>query len=194
MAKKADSGFELILSNGDKLLCDKLVLAIGGCRTPAMGQLAVSLGHTLEAPVPSLFTFHIETPWLRELAGVSLENVEASVADAKLHERGALLITHWGLSGPAILRLSAWGARTLHDKNYHFPLLINWLPQLDAEKIAREFQKQRKLQPAKFIVNTPLAKLPARLWEQLVIAAGVAGYALEAVLSGARQHRAHPAI
>ena len=68
---------------GREILCDKLLLATGGCRSPALGQLAVSLGHTLEPPVPSLFTFHIETPWLRELAGVSLENVEASVSDSK---------------------------------------------------------------------------------------------------------------
>ena len=171
-----------------KIFCDKLLLAIGGCRTPALGQLAVSLGHTLEPPVPSLFTFHIETPWLHELAGISVEDVETSVPGIKLRERGALLITHWGLSGPSILRLSAWGARELHEKNYHFPLQINWLPQWDAEKIAKEFQKQRKLQPAKFIVNTPLAKLPARLWEQLVIAVGVARDTRWAVLSGAGQH------
>jgi hypothetical protein len=189
VVKKTDGGFELILSNGDKLLCDKLLLAIGGCRTPALGQLAVSLGHTLEPPVPSLFTFHIETPWLRELAGVSLENVEASVADAKLRERGALLLTHWGLSGPAILRLSAWGARELHDKNYHFPLLINWLPHLNAEKLATAFQTCRQTQPAKFVVNTPLAKLPSRLWEQLVIASGLPRETRWAALSGASQHK-----
>jgi predicted flavoprotein YhiN len=176
-------------SVSEKIHCDKLLLAIGGCRTPAMGQLAVSLGHTLVAPVPSLFTFHIETPWLRELAGVSLENVEALIAEAKLRERGALLITHWGLSGPAILRLSAWGARALYDENYHFPLLINWLPHLDAEKLAMDFQTYRKMQPAKFIVNTPLAKLPARLWKQLVIAAGVARDTRWAALSGAGQHQ-----
>ncbi len=98
--KKPDGRFEITLASGDKLTGDKLLLATGGCRTPALGQLAVLLGHTLEPPVPSLFTFHIGTPWLRELAGVSLENVEASVADAKLRERGAMLVTHWGLSGP----------------------------------------------------------------------------------------------
>jgi len=176
-------------SAGEKILCDKLLLATGGCRTPALGQLAVSLGHTLEAPVPSLFAFHIETPWLRDLAGVSLEAVEASVPGTKLRERGALLLTHWGLSGPAILRLSAWGARELHGKNYHFPLQINWLPHLTGEKLAAAFQTCRQSQPAKFIVNTPLAKLPARLWEQLVIASGIARDTRWAALSGGAQHR-----
>jgi predicted Rossmann fold flavoprotein len=185
----AGGGFELTLANGKKLPCDKLLLAIGGCRTPALGKLAVALGHTLAAPVPSLFTFHIEIPWLRALAGVSLENVEASVADAKLRERGAVLLTHWGLSGPAILRLSAWGARELHEKNYQFALQINWLPHLNAEKLAAAFQTCRQSQPAKFIVNTPLAKVPSRLWEQLVIAAGIARETRWAALSGAGQHQ-----
>src|SRR5206468_9745084 len=78
-ARRAKVGFELGLSNSETLTCDRLLLATGGCRGPAAGEVAVSLGHTLAPPVPSLFTFHIETPWLRELAGVSLELVEASV-------------------------------------------------------------------------------------------------------------------
>ena len=187
--KKSGGGFELELSNGEKLTCDKLLLAIGGCRTPALGQLAVSLGHTLEPPVPSLFTFHIEIPWLRELAGVSVETSEVSVHGTKLRERGALLLTHWGLSGPAILRLSAWGAREMHERNYNFPLQINWLPHLTDEKLAVEFQARRKSQPAKLIVNFPIAPLPSRLWEQLVLAAGVERDTRWAALSGAAQHK-----
>jgi len=189
VAKKSGGGFELKLSNGENLTCDKLLLAIGGCRTPALGQLAVSLGHTLEPPVPSLFTFHVGTPWLRELAGVSLERVEAAVPGTKLRERGALLVTHWGLSGPAILRLSAWGARILHEKNYQFILQINWLPGLTGEKITAEFQARRKSHPAKWIVNFPIAPLPARLWEQLVIESGIAHDTRWAALSGAAQHK-----
>jgi predicted Rossmann fold flavoprotein len=188
-ARKSDGSFELTLSDGEKLACDKLLIATGGCRTPALGQLAVSLGHILETPVPSLFTFHVEIPWLRRLAGVSLENIEVSVPGTKLRQHGALLLTHWGLSGPAILRLSAWGARELHEKNYKFPLQINWLPHLNAEKLAAAFQTYRRSQPAKFIVNTPLAKLPARLWEQLVIASGIARDTRWAALSGGAQHQ-----
>jgi hypothetical protein len=186
--KKSGGGFELEISNGEKLTCDKLLLAIGGCRTPALGQLAVSLGHTLEPPVPSLFTFHVEIPWLRELAGVSVETSEVSVPGTKLRERGALLLTHWGLSGPAILRLSAWGAREMHERNYNFPLQINWLPHLNDEKLASEFQARRKSQPAKLIVNFPIAPLPSRLWEQLVLAPGIARDTRWAALSGAAQH------
>jgi predicted flavoprotein YhiN len=172
-----------------KISCDHLLLATGGCRAVAAGQLAVSLGHKLEPPVPSLFTFHIATPWLRGLAGVSVELAGASVPGARLRERGALLATHWGLSGPVILRLSAWGARELHKLDYKFPLQINWLPQLDAEKIAVEFQSRRGSQPAKLIVNTPLAPLPSRLWEQLVLAAGISRDTRWAALSRAAQHK-----
>ena len=187
--KKSGGGFELKLAGGEILNCAKLLLATGGCRTPALGQLAVSLGHTLELPVPSLFTFHIETPWLRELAGISLASVEVSAPEIKLRERGAILLTHWGLSGPAILRLSAWGARALHKKDYQFTLLVNWLPDWNEEKLVAGFQRQRESQPAKFIVNTPPAKLPARLWEQLVIAAGLARDTRWASLSGGAQHK-----
>ena len=205
VAKRANGGFELALSDGEKISCDRLLLATGGCRAAVAGQLAVSLGHKLEPPVPSLFTFHIATPWLRGLAGASVESVEVSVPGARLRERGALLATHWGLSGPVILRLSAWGARELHDLDYKFPLYINWLPQLDAEKIAAELQSRRDLQPAKWIVNTPLAlwsktkghaqystgraPLPSRLWEQLVLAAGISRDTRWAALSRAAQHK-----
>src|SRR5690348_5030462 len=122
VTRNTSGGFTLALSHDKTMPCDRLLLATGGCRTPALGPPAISLGHTLEPPVPSLFTFHIGTPWLRELAGISVEWVEAAVPDAGLCERGALLVTHWGLSGPAILRLSAWGARKLHGLNYSFPL------------------------------------------------------------------------
>jgi hypothetical protein len=153
-----------------------------------MGELAVSLGHTLEPPVPSLFTFHIDTAWVRDLSGVSVDPAVVSVPAAGLRERGPLLLTHWGLSGPVILRLSAWGARALHRLNYQFGLLINWLPDLDAEKIAHELRARRKNHPARLIVNTPLAPLPARLWEQIVLAAGIARDTRWAALSEKARH------
>jgi predicted Rossmann fold flavoprotein len=189
ITKAADGRFELELTDATRLACDKLLLATGGCRTPALGQLAVSLGHTLEPPVPSLFTFHIDLPWLHGLAGVSVGVVEAAVPDAKLAERGPVLITHWGLSGPVILRLSAWGARWLHDRDYTFPLVINWLPETNTESLAREFQARRKSQPARRIVNSPVAPLPARLWEQLVRASGIEAHTSWAALSRTAQHQ-----
>lgn len=206
VARKGTGGFELELERArigsesgvpiergeewtvEKLSCDRLLLATGGCRAAAAGQLAVRLGHTLEPPVPSLFTFHIETPWLRELAGVTVAVTEASVPGTGLRERGALLLTHWGLSGPVVLRLSAWGARRLQEFNYRFPLHLNWLPQLSGEAINAELQSRRAAQPARYVVNTPVAPLPARLWEQLVRAAGIARDTRWAALSRAAQH------
>jgi hypothetical protein len=93
------------------------------------------------------------------------------------------------LSGPAILRLSAWGARELHGKNYQFKLQINWLPHFSEEKLAAEFQARRKSQPAKLIVNFPITPLPARLWKQLVLASGIARETRWSELSGAAQHK-----
>ena len=167
-------GFDITLSNGETLPCDRLILATGGCRSAAGGALAVSLGHTLELPVPSLFTFHVSAPWVHALAGTSVENAEVSVAGLGLRERGAVLLTHWGLSGPAVLRLSAWGARELHQCNYQFLLLVKWLPGFTAEDLEAQFQIRRTHHPARFVVNTPLAPLTARLWEQLVLQAGLA--------------------
>ena len=184
-----DGRFELGLERGEKSSCEHLLLATGGCRAAVAGQLATALGHTIEPPVPSLFTLHIETPWLRGLAGVSLAPVEVSVLAPGLRERGPLLITHWGLSGPVILRLSAWGARELHELNYQLPLLVNWLPGWSAEAIAAELKARRQTQPAKLVVNSPWPALPSRLWEQLVLAAGISQHTRWSALSRSDQHR-----
>jgi hypothetical protein len=171
--KDAAGKFAVTLSGGESLSGERLLLATGGCRAAAAGRLAVSLGHTLVAPVPSLFTFQIGSPWLRALAGVSLPLAEIAVPAARLRERGPLLVTHQGLSGPAVLKLSAWGARALHGLNYQFPLCVNWLPESNPEKLSQEFQARRLSAGAKLLVNVPLFPLPARLWEQLVLAAGI---------------------
>jgi predicted Rossmann fold flavoprotein len=189
ITRRDDGRFQLALPGRESLMCRGLMLATGGCRAAAAGQLAVDLGHTLESPVPSLFTFHVALPWLRELSGVSLESVEISVPAAKLRERGALLITHVGVSGPAILRLSAWGARALHETNYHFALRVNWLPHLNAEQIGHGLDALRNSQPARLIVNTPLAPLPSRLWERLVLAAAVPRETRWSDLSRAARHQ-----
>jgi predicted Rossmann fold flavoprotein len=187
--RPAGTGFLLALTGGETLHCQRLMLATGGCRGAPAGQLAVSLGHTLEAPVPSLFTFHIALPWLRELAGISVESVELSVPGLSLRERGALLVTHTGLSGPAILKLSSWGARALHGLNYQFPLRVNWLPHLGHEAVAAQLESRRSAQPARLVVNAPVPPLPARLWERLVLAAGVARETRWAELSRAARHQ-----
>lgn len=175
-AARPGGGFRLRLSDGRGVEAEALLLATGGCRSGegSGAALARSLGHTIEPPVPSLFTFRIETPWLRELAGVSAEPVELSVPGTKLRERGPVLATHWGLSGPAVLRLSAWGARTLHEAGYSFPLRVNWLPGTPADGLAEALLERGRSQPAAAIGRTAWAPLPLRLWIALLGAAEIA--------------------
>jgi predicted Rossmann fold flavoprotein len=164
-------GFILHLTNGSLMECDRFLWAAGGCRPES--HPPSSLGHTLTPPVPSLFTFHVDAPWLRELAGVSVESVEISVPHTDLKECGPLLFTHSGLSGPAILRLSSWGARPLHELNYHFPLHLNWLPASSSADILREIQIRRETIGAQMVLRSRWSPLPLRLWEQLLLRAGI---------------------
>ena len=168
-----DGGFVLTDQHGDTIICDRVLLSTGGARNESGAQLARALGHEIEPPVPSLFTFQIDAPSLRALAGVSVVDVEATVADTALRERGPLLITHAGVSGPVVLRLSAWGARDLHEREYEFVLRVNWLPAENNASIAERFRGLRAEHPKRRVANSPIAPLPARLWEELVAAAGV---------------------
>src|SRR5205807_7221531 len=144
----------------------RLLLATGGCRSIGGAELARSLGHTIESPVPSLFSLHVSAPWLRSLPGLSVSDVLLSVE--KLRERGPLLITHNGISGPAVLRLSAWGARILHEKNYRFSVRVNWIPSLNENELRSEFQSRRQMEPTRRVNNSPIGAIPSRLWEKLV--------------------------
>jgi len=111
------------------------------------------------------------------------------VPDSKLREQGPLLLTHQGVSGPVILRLSSWGARLLNERNYDFLLRINWVPQLPEAELKRKLENLRQRQPAKLVVNMPIAPMPSRLWERLVLASGAPGETRWANLSSTAQHR-----
>ena len=169
--RRDGDGFDLTLTKGSTLECDRLLWAGGGCKTES--HPAAQLGHTHAAPVPSLFTFHVNSPWIRELAGVSLDPVQVSVPGTDLKQTGPVLCTHAGLSGPAILRLSAWGARKLHDKGYSFDLRINWLPNSSPESLLAEMQSRRDTSGAQTLLRSRWNPLPARLWEQLIRQAGI---------------------
>ena len=186
--REAEGGFRLELSDGSVMLADRVLLATGGCRGALGAELVTNLGHTMDPPVPSLFTFQIQAPWLHQLAGVSLDQAEVSAPSCGLREKGPLLVTHWGLSGPAVLRLSAWGARALHALDYRFPLLVNWLPGKTVDSIAAELQSRRQTQPAKLVVNTPIAPLTARLWESLVLQTNIPRDTRWAALPKSAQH------
>ncbi|MBI3879303.1 MAG: NAD(P)/FAD-dependent oxidoreductase [Verrucomicrobia bacterium] len=172
--RRADGGFRVTTTKGEAIECERVLLATGGCRAAAAGELAVTLGHTLAEPVPSLFTFHVKDPRIEGLAGLAVEHAEVSVPDAKLRENGPVLVTHWGLSGPGILRLSAWGARELHGLNYEFRLRVNWLPGKNFESVGPLLRAKRDTDGAKRVVNANPFPIPNRFWERLVAAAGIA--------------------
>lgn len=154
----------------EQYLTVKLVMATGS--NPKIWEMLQQFGHAVVSPVPSLFTFNIKDPRIKELPGVAAQ-VTVKVKDTKLTSTGPLLITHWGMSGPAILKLSAWGARTLFDKNYQFTIFVNWLNEVDTED-AEKLLKEIKQEHAKKAVSkkSPF-ELPNRLWESIVLAAGI---------------------
>lgn len=173
-----ESKFDVILKNGENIICDRLLLATGS--SPSGYAIARSLGHELEPPVPSLFTFNIKDSKLHELAGVSvnLATVKLIISNShsekkkstrnQLEQSGALLVTHWGLSGPAVLKLSAWAARELHDCNYQAKLAVNWIPSLKVEAIKQLLLSAKTEQPKKFISNYCPVDISLRLWEYLL--------------------------
>lgn len=169
-----DGGFSLTTTPGETVTVDRLLLATGGNKSNAGFTIAAQFGHAIEPPVPSLFTFHVNDPRLKELSGVSVEDAATAVTGTTLKERGPLLVTHWGLSGPAILKLSAWGARTLHDCGYKFTLRVNWAPQFNTETARAALEAARAANPKKQITTWCPLGLPGRLWEKLVVAAGLA--------------------
>jgi predicted Rossmann fold flavoprotein len=154
----------------EQFSAQKLILATGS--NPKIWEMLQTFGHLVVNPVPSLFTFNIKDARIKELPGVATQ-VSIKVKDTKLSSNGPLLITHWGMSGPAILKLSAWGARILHDKNYQFTIFVNWLNDLDTEDVEKTL-KELKLEHAKKAVSkkSPF-EITNRLWESLVLASGI---------------------
>lgn len=168
------AAFWLTLTDNTELRCDRLLIATGGNRASAGLTMAAAFGHAIEPLAPSLFTFHIDDKWLEGLSGISVENVATSVPGTKLKEGGPLLITHWGLSGPAILKLSAWGARELALCNYEFKLRVNFVPPHTRESLLREFNEVRTTNPKKQLGTWNPLGLPARFWERLLAITGIA--------------------
>jgi predicted Rossmann fold flavoprotein len=166
-------GFEVGLTTGETVACDRLLIATGGGKAGGGFELARQLDHAIEPPVPSLFTFQLKDPRLAGLSGVAVEPVEVHVQGTGLREHGPLLITHWGLSGPAILKLSAWGARLLHERDYQFELAVNWAAPRTLDKVLAELVRLRAENPRRQVAGRNPFGLPQRLWERLASAAGV---------------------
>ncbi|NJR57754.1 MAG: NAD(P)/FAD-dependent oxidoreductase [Cyanobacteria bacterium CRU_2_1] len=167
-------GFELTLKSGEPLRSDRLLLATGS--QPQGYHLAKTLGHTIEPPVPSLFTFTIPDAQLRELAGVSVDSAQARLlvpGEKSLAQTAPLLVTHWGMSGPAALKLSAWGARILHDHRYQATLQVNWLPQEQPEHWRQILLNAKEEWGKRSIASHCPYPLPRRLWQYLVARSGM---------------------
>ncbi|MCF8238221.1 MAG: NAD(P)/FAD-dependent oxidoreductase [Saprospiraceae bacterium] len=167
---KSENAPWVLTVNGQKVMARKVMLAAGS--STAIWKLLVSLGIHIIDPVPSLFTFNIKDPRIQGLLGISVPEAEVTVQDGDISARGPLLITHWGLSGPAILKCSAWGARELAQRNYQFSISINWTGK--TMEVVQDWMKiHREGSPKKIVLNTPWPDMPARLWQRLLERSGI---------------------
>ena len=170
---RAGEQWQVQFANGIQMAADYVCVACGGYPKAAMFEWLQQTGHTIEAPVPSLFTFNMPGNPITQLMGVSVEKALVRITGTKLAEEGPVLITHWGMSGPAVLRLSAWGARLLHEGQYAFTAMVNWLPGRNEQELREQLMQLRfDLAPQKVSNKNPFG-LPQRLWEYLLEQSGV---------------------
>ena len=174
--EKNKDKFELHLSNGKSIEALYCCLACGGMNKESSFDWLRQLGHTIIKPVPSLFTFNCPGHSLTGLMGVVVPMVKVKISGTKLEQTGPVLITHWGLSGPAVLRLSAWGARLLQEKEYQFTIQLNWLEGegWNSASVLSYFEKQRQEHPSQQLTNSRMFQLPQRLWDYFLTESGVA--------------------
>jgi predicted Rossmann fold flavoprotein len=163
--KKETESFSLKLADGRELKSDFVCIACGGFPKTSMFDWIVATGHTIENPVPSLFTFNLPSHPITKLMGVSIEKAHIKIIGSKLQSEGPLLITHWGLSGPAVLRLSAYAARTLAECEWRFRVLVNWIPH-QSEKELHSIVHEKRINEARTKIHSRNSfGLPQRLWE-----------------------------
>ena len=171
--RKESATFLIELTSQRMVTSDVVCIACGGYNKTAAFEWIRELGHNIEEPVPSLFTFNIPGHPITQLMGVTVPDARVKIVGSKLAERGPVLITHWGLSGPAVLRLSAWGARELATCSWQFAAVINWLPDFNENSLKGRFQELRIESASQRIVNKNPLGLPQRLWQFLGEEAGV---------------------
>jgi predicted Rossmann fold flavoprotein len=167
--------FEIALSDGSRERYDRVLLATGG--SPQGYRMAASLGHAIVPCMPSLFTFNVTDPRLAGLAGISFDKAALTLSDEDskaLHQTGPMLVTHWGLSGPAVLKLSAWGARVLAASRYQASLTVNFLPDLTAAHVREELPGFKVTHARKRVQTDRRFGIPSRYWTRLVQHAGIA--------------------
>ncbi|HAQ57583.1 MAG TPA: aminoacetone oxidase family FAD-binding enzyme [Opitutae bacterium] len=184
LSQNSNGSFNLKLTDDTQAHADAICIATGSLKTAPLTQALETLGHTIEPLAPSLFAFNIADKRTHGLAGLSVQNasvslVASSLATAStrksksLAQTGPILITHRGFSGPAILRLSAWEARSLQDQNYHFDIIINWLGDQTENQVREQFDKLRKHKGRTFVKSKIFKAIPRRLWERIVEAVGI---------------------
>lgn len=185
--KTEGSQWTVTTSKGD-YPADRIMLATGS--NPRIWDMLADLGHQIITPVPSLFTFNIKDPRIKDLPGLSVPRAELRIPQFKLEANGPLLITHWGLSGPAVLRLSAWGARELAQANHHFELQVNWLGRSYDDLRAHLLDLKTELAQKSIATRSPVSiEIPNRLWQQITLAAGIGHSTRWADLSKKQTHR-----
>jgi predicted Rossmann fold flavoprotein len=166
--KRAADAWQVTFANKERVEADYICIACGGYPKSAMFNWIKQLGHNIEEPLPSLFTFNMPGNAITQLMGVAVEKTTIKISGTNLNESGPLLITHWGMSGPAVLKMSAWGARELSQRNYKFTCIINWAPSYN-ENTARDFLQQFRFEKATQKINNKNPfQLPQRLWDYLL--------------------------
>lgn len=168
---QSEKGWGIITQHGDSIHADAVVMATGS--SPQVWRLLSKLDIEIKEPVPSLFTFKISSELLSGLQGISFSDVQCKVIGTSLVSDGPLLITHWGLSGPAILKLSAWGARTLASSRYSFDILINFIPSENPETCRQAIQKYKFEHGKRTVINYPLFEIPKRFWDRVCRESGI---------------------
>lgn len=181
--------FDLEIRGGESLKAAQLLIASGGFPKSAQFDWLRALGHTIEPPVPSLFTFNMPGNSITELMGISVPSARVKLVGQKIEEEGPVLITHWGMSGPAILRLSARGARLLAEMGYSFTVLVNWVPDFREDQLREYLLQYRTEQGAVRMGNRCPVALPQRLWEYLLMISGIDGTTRWADLPAKEQNR-----
>ena len=187
--EQQEAVFKLHFAGGKELTADFVCIASGGYPKSAMFDWLKELGHTIEEPVPSLFTFNLPQHPITKLMGVSVENAKVKITGSKLEQEGPVLITHWGLSGPAVLKLSAWGARQLAMDNWQFSVVVNWLPDYNEQQLRERFQEIRFNNASQKVMGKNLFGLPNRLWEFFAEQSGVTNEMRWADLPAAIQNK-----
>ncbi len=172
-AKAMEGKWEVELSNNEILTADFVCVASGGFPKLQQFDWLKETGHQIITPVPSLFTFNMPNHPITKLMGVVVPDATIKIQSTKLKNTGPLLITHWGMSGPCVLKLSAWGARELQEKNYDFLILVNWLNDRKEQEVKEQLQFTRNNNGSQKIINNNLFQLPNRLWQFLLQEAGV---------------------